>query len=121
FGIDHTLVPADLDALDAAVRPTTRVVIGESPTNPHLHCVDLGGLSEVAKRHGRVRTLVDSTFATPVNCRPHEHGIDLVVHSATKYLAGHNDVLGGVVTGAAHLISLLRDARGVTGSVLDPH
>jgi cystathionine gamma-synthase len=65
--------------------------------------------------------LVDSTFATPINCRPLDFGADLVVHSATKYLAGHNDVLGGLVSGASHLVSLLRDARGVLGSVLDPH
>lgn len=122
FGVDHTLVPAgDLPALDAAIRPTTRVVIGESPTNPYLYCLDLAELTRVVKKHGRVRTMVDATFATPVNCRPHEYGVDLVVHSATKYLAGHNDVLGGVITGPAHLVSLLRDARGVLGSVLDPH
>jgi cystathionine gamma-synthase len=73
------------------------------------------------KRHGRVRTLVDSTFATPINSRPHEYGVDLVVQSATKYLSGHNDVLGGVVTGPSQLVSLLRDARGVLGAVMDPH
>jgi cystathionine gamma-synthase len=122
FGVDHTLVPAgDIRALDAAIQPNTRIVIGESPTNPYLYCLDLEGLSACAKRHGRVRTLVDSTFATPINCRPHEYGVDLVVHSATKYLAGHNDVLGGVVTGPSHLVSLLRDARGVLGGVMDPH
>ena len=64
---------------------------------------------------------MDSTFATPINTRPHEHGVDLVAHSATKYLGGHNDVLGGVVSGAAHLSSLVRDTRSVLGSVLDPH
>lgn len=122
FGVEHTLLPAgDLGALDAAVRPTTRLVVGESPTNPYLYCMDLPGLVAVAKKHGRVRTLVDATFATPVNSRPHEQGVDLVVHSATKYLAGHNDVLGGVVTGPSHLVSLLRESRGVLGAVLDPH
>jgi cystathionine gamma-synthase len=75
----------------------------------------------VVQSRGRVRTLVDSTFATPINCRPLEYGIDLIVHSATKYLSGHNDVLGGLVAGPAHLVSLLREARGVLGSVLDPH
>jgi cystathionine gamma-synthase len=122
FGVEYTVVPAgDLAAVDAAARPTTRVVIGESPTNPYLQCTDLERLVSIVKRHGRIRTLVDSTFATPINCRPHGFGVDLVVHSATKYLAGHNDVLGGVVTGPSHLISLLRDSRGVLGSVLDPH
>jgi cystathionine gamma-synthase len=122
FGITSTLVPAaDLEALDAAIRPDTRLVISESPTNPYLHCVDLERLANVVRSRGRIRTIVDATFATPVNTRPLEFGIDLVVHSATKYLAGHNDVLGGVVAGPSHLVSLLRESRGVTGCVLDPH
>jgi cystathionine gamma-synthase len=122
FGIEHTLVPpGDVDAMGAALRPNTRLVIGESPTNPYNYCLDFTRLVETVKKAGRIRTLIDSTFATPVNCRPHEYGIDLVVQSATKYLSGHNDVLGGVVTGPAHLVSLVRDARGVLGPVMDPH
>lgn len=122
FGVRHTMIPpGDLEALRRALVDETRCVITESPTNPYLHCVDLEQVSEICKRHGRVRTLVDSTFATPVNCRPARYGIDLVIHSATKYLSGHNDVLGGVVAGPQHLVSLLRDGRGVLGSVLDPH
>jgi cystathionine gamma-synthase len=122
FGIEHDVVPAgDLSALEAVLRPTTRLVLSESPTNPFLFCVDLQKLSDVVKRHGRIRTLVDSTMATPINCRPLDFGVDLVVHSATKYLSGHNDVLGGVAVGAPHLVSLLRDSRGVLGTVLDPH
>ena len=122
FGVEHSMIPpGDLAALEAALRPNTRCVITESPTNPYLHCVDLEQVSAIARRHGRIRTLVDSTFATPVNCRPLRFGIDLVIHSATKYLSGHNDVLGGVVAGPQHIISLLREARGVLGAVLDPH
>jgi cystathionine gamma-synthase len=122
FGVEHTLVPpGDFGALAAAFKPNTRLVVGESPTNPYLYCLDFVKLMETVKAQGRVRTLVDATFATPVNCRPHDYGVDLVVQSATKYLSGHNDVLGGVVTGPAHLISLLRDARGVLGPVMDPH
>jgi len=120
FGVEHTIIP-DLDALTPALKENTRLIIGESPTNPHLYCCDLAELAKIAKAKGRIKTLVDSTLATPVNCRPLEFGVDLVVHSATKSLAGHNDVLGGVVVGPQHLISLLRDARGVLGSVLDPH
>jgi cystathionine gamma-synthase len=122
FGVEHTVVDAgDLVAMEAALRPNTRLVVTESPTNPLNFCIDLEKLSAIVKAKGRIRTLVDSTFATPINSTPLALGIDLVLHSATKYLSGHNDVLGGVVAGPAHLISLLRDTRGVVGSVLDPH
>jgi cystathionine gamma-synthase len=122
FGVEHSVVNAgDLSAMEQALRPNTRLVVTESPTNPLNFCVDLAGLAALVKSKGRVRTLVDSTFATPVNSKPLSLGIDLVLHSATKYLSGHNDVLGGVVAGPSHLISLLRDTRGVVGAVLDPH
>lgn len=122
FGIEHTVVDAgDLAAMEAAIKPNTRLVVTESPTNPLNFCVDLEKLASIVKSKGRIRTLVDSTFATPVNSLPLSLGIDLVLHSATKYLSGHNDVLGGVVAGPSHIISLLRDTRGVVGSVLDPH
>jgi cystathionine gamma-synthase len=122
FGVEHTIIPpGDLTALKEAILPNTRLVISESPTNPYLYCLDLERLVGVVKSRGRIRTVVDSTFATPINCRPIDFGIDLVVHSATKYLSGHNDVLGGLLAGPSHLISLVRDSRGVTGSVLDPH
>lgn len=121
FGVEHTLVPAaDLDALEASLRPETRLVISEAPTNPYQTVVDLERLGKIC-RERRVKTMVDATFATPINLRPLELGIDLVVHSATKYLAGHNDVLGGVLTGSQGLVSLCRDLRGVLGPVLDPH
>jgi cystathionine gamma-synthase len=122
FGIEHTVVDAgDLASMEAAIKPNTRLVVTESPTNPLNFCVDLEKLATIVKSKGRIRTLVDSTFATPVNSLPLSLGIDLVLHSATKYLSGHNDVLGGVVAGPSHIISLLRDTRGIVGSVLDPH
>src|SRR5690606_38018235 len=122
FGVEHSLVePGDLEGLDRAITPRTKVVLSESPTNPYNFCVDFEKLIQVCRRHGRVRTVVDATFATPYNCRPAELGIDLVVHSATKYLGGHNDVMGGVVSGPSHLISLVRETRGILGGVLDPH
>lgn len=122
FGVTHSQVPAgDIDALAASIRPETRLVITESPTNPYLYCVDLEQVVAVSKAHRRVKVLVDSTFATPINYSPLSFGVDLVVHSATKYLGGHNDVLGGLIAGPSHLTSLMREARGVLGSVLDPH
>jgi cystathionine gamma-synthase len=121
YGVSHTLVPpSDLAALERAITDKTRLVISEMPTNPYNTCVDLAQLARICKGT-RAKTLIDSTFATPVNLRPAEHGIDLVVHSATKYLAGHNDVLAGVVAGNAALVSLVRDLRHVFGGVLDPH
>jgi cystathionine gamma-synthase len=121
FGVTSTLVaPGDLDALQAAIRPETRLVISEAPTNPYQNVVDLRRLAAIC-RERRVKSLIDATFATPVNMRPLEHGIDLVLQSATKYLAGHNDVLAGFVAGSAGLVSLVRDLRHVFGAVLDPH
>ena len=85
----------DYEALEAAIRPNTKLIFSESPTNPFMHCVDLDRLVAIAKRH-KVKTVIDTTFATPVNMRPLDHGIDLVIHSVTKYLAGHNDLMAGV-------------------------
>jgi cystathionine gamma-synthase len=122
FGVSHTLLAAgDLDALPDAIKPETRLVLSESPTNPYLSCIDLERLSGTCKTHRTVKSIIDSTFATPYNCRPAAFGVDLVVHSATKYLAGHNDVLAGVVCGPTGLVSMVRDLRGVLGSVCDPH
>lgn len=122
YGVDATLVPAgDLAALEAGVRPETRVIVTESPTNPYLRVADIEGIAAIKKKFPKVKVLVDSTFATPINQRPLEQGADLVIHSATKYLGGHNDLLAGVVTGDAGLVSVVRDLRGVLGGVLDPH
>jgi cystathionine gamma-synthase len=121
FGVTSTLVPpADLDAMEKALTASTRLVVSEAPTNPYNNVVDLRRLSAIC-RGRRVKTLIDATFATPINLRPAEHGIDLVVHSATKYLSGHNDVLAGVLAGPAPLVSLVRDLRNVLGGILDPH
>ncbi len=121
FGIETTVVPmGDYNALEAAIVPKrTRFIISESPTNPYLRVADLERIAQIGRKY-RVRTLIDSTFATPINQRPLEWGIDFVVHSATKYLSGHNDLLAGVVIGSAERIQLLREARGVLGGVVDP-
>jgi len=122
LGVTHTLLPAgDVAALPRAIRPETRLVISESPTNPYLSCVDLESVVAACRARRTVKSLIDATLATPVNCRPAAFGIDLVVHSATKYLAGHNDVLAGVVCGPSGLVSMVRDLRGVLGGVCDPH
>ena len=120
YGVAVSVVPADdMEALESAIRPETRLIFSESPTNPFMRCIDLTRLAEIGKRH-RVHTIIDSTFATPLNLRPLDLGIDLVIHSVTKYLAGHNDVLGGVVVGKGGLTAPLRQMQGVLGSVADP-
>ena len=121
FGIETSVVPmGDYAALeDAIIRKKTRFIISESPTNPYLRVADLERIAEIGRRH-RVRTMIDSTFATPINQRPLDWGIDFVIHSATKYLGGHNDLLAGVVVGNADRIQALRESRGVLGGVVDP-
>jgi cystathionine gamma-synthase len=120
LGIECTVVPAgDLAAVEAAITPETRLLVSESPTNPYLRVVDLKRLTRIAKKHG-LKTLIDSTFVTPINQRPLEFGVDLVLHSATKYLGGHNDLLAGVVVGSQSLISLIRENLGILGAVSDP-
>ena len=122
FGIETAIVPmGDYDALEAAIVPKkTRFIFTETPTNPYLRVADLRRLAAIGRRH-RAMTLLDATFATPVNLRPLEYGIDFVMHSATKYLAGHNDLLAGVIAGSAARIGALKDARGMFGNVIDPH
>jgi cystathionine gamma-synthase len=121
FGVDCTIVPfGDYKALDKAVRPETRFIFSESPTNPYLNIFDLERLSEIAKRH-EVLTVIDSTFATPCNQRPLEWGVDLVMHSCTKYLAGHNDILAGAVLGRHELVEEIRQLHKAIGGVIDPH
>lgn len=121
FGIDVSVVPpGDPVAIEAAIYPNTRLILTESPTNPFLYVIDLERLVEIAKRH-RIRTVIDSTLAAPYNQNPLDFGIDLVMHSATKYLAGHNDLLAGVVVGKAGMVDALRESQGVLGGITDPN
>jgi len=120
YGIEVSTAPAgDYEAIEDALRPTTRVLLSESPTNPYNYVLDLERFNEIGKRH-RVKTIIDATFATPFNQRPLEFGIDLVLHSATKYLGGHNDLLAGAVLGSAAIIDGIRSLQAVTGAVVDP-
>jgi cystathionine gamma-synthase len=120
YGIEVSVVPAgDYEAVQEAIRPTTRLLVSESPTNPYNRIVDLERFADIGRRH-RVKTLIDATFATPYNQRPLEYGIDIVLHSATKYLAGHNDLLAGAVLGCAELVDGIRSLQHVTGAIVDP-
>jgi cystathionine gamma-synthase len=122
LGIESAEVPmGDYRALEEAIQPNTRLILSESPTNPYLRVADLKQLVSIAHRYRHIKIIIDATFATPVNQRPLEFGVDLVIHSATKYLSGHNDIMAGVVVGEAGLVHALRQSQGVLGGVIDPH
>jgi cystathionine gamma-synthase len=121
FNVGCTVVPlGDEAALENAIRPETRVLFSETPSNPYLHILDLAHFAAIGKKHGLV-TVIDSTLATPVNTCALDWGIDLVVHSATKYLGGHNDLLAGFIAGRKALIDPLRDSIGILGGISDPN
>jgi cystathionine gamma-synthase len=121
FGVvTHQVKACDYDALEAAITPKTRLLVSESPTNPHLSIVDMDRFAALGKRHG-IETLIDATLATPYNLQPLRAGIDYVLHSATKYLGGHNDLLAGVLVGSAAKLEDVRKLRGVMGAVNSPH
>lgn len=120
FGVDTTFVdPRDPGAAADAVTERTRIVYGETIANPTLTVTDIPALTQAARSVGAL-LFIDSTFATPVVCRPLEHGADLVLHSATKYLGGHSDVTGGVVVGRPELVAPVRKLRVDLGGSLAP-
>ncbi len=120
YGIEVSTVPAgDYEALEDAIKPTTRVLVSESPTNPYNRILDLERFAAIGRYH-RVKTVIDATFATPYNQRPLDWGVDLVVHSATKFLGGHNDLLAGAVLGSTDLVGAIRSLQGITGATVDP-
>jgi len=121
FNIECSVVTmCDYDEIASAIKPNTRVFFSESPTNPYLNIMDLDRLMDIFKGKD-VTVISDSTFATPYNQRPLEFGVDLVIHSATKYLGGHNDILSGVVLGTKERTAPIREYLKITGGVIDPH
>jgi cystathionine beta-lyase/cystathionine gamma-synthase len=121
LGIETTFVDTnDFEQHARAIRPNTRLLYLESPTNPTLRVVDLRKAAAVAKERGLI-SMIDSTFATPINTRPAEFGIDLVMHSGTKFFAGHSDLICGAIAGRADLIAKIHETRTILGGVMDPH
>jgi cystathionine gamma-synthase len=121
FGVVTRQVKAcDYVAMEEAINPRTRLLISESPTNPHLSVVDLERFAEVGRKHA-VETLIDATLATPYNVQPIKYGVDYVLHSATKYLGGHNDLLAGVLAGSREKLEPVRKLRGIMGAINSPH
>ena len=111
---------ADLSAVEAAITPKTKLIWAETPTNPLMKLADVQGLSRIAKAHGLI-LVVDNTFATPWSQQPLALGADVVMHSATKYLNGHSDVIGGaLVTANADLATQLKFLQNSVGGVMGP-
>ena len=120
FGVEVTTVDQTrTDEFEKAVRPNTRVIYAESPTNPLMQITDLRAVAELGKSR-RITTIVDNTFATPVNQRPLEFGFDAVVHSATKYLGGHSDVTAGCVVSTREFVERAWHFSLLAGSILSP-
>jgi cystathionine gamma-synthase len=119
FGVATSLVDPTADAIEQAVRPNTNLVFTESPTNPYLRVLDLHAVVAVAKSH-RLSTVIDATLATPYNIQPLDLGVDIVIHSATKYLGGHNDLLAGVALGRHDQLEDLNKLQRMVGSTPGP-
>lgn len=121
LGIETTFVDTvEYDQHARAIQPNTKLLYLESPTNPTLRVVDLRKLSALARQHNLI-TFVDGTFGTPINQRPVDFGIDLVMHSGTKYFAGHSDLICGIVAGRDDLIQKIHETRTTLGGIMDPH
>ena len=120
LGIETTYVDFNTPGWEESFRPNTKAVLGESPSNPLLRVLDLRPICDAAHARGAA-VIVDSTFASPINLRPLEHGVDVVMHSGTKYLGGHTDVTAGVLVGSRARIAAVRERAKVWGPVLDAH
>ncbi len=120
FGVAYTQVKTnDLDALQASIRPETKLLFSELPTNPHLTVIDLEGFQAIARNYG-LKTCLDTTLASPINVLPIKWGADFVIHSATKYLGGHNDLLAGSIAGSQSELSDIRKLQGIMGAICSP-
>ena len=121
FGIETTFVDTvEYDQHARAIQPNTKLLYLESPTNPTLRVVDLRKVTALAKQHNLI-TFIDSTFGTPINQRPADFGVDLIMHSGTKYFAGHSDLICGIVAGRQELVQKIHETRTTLGGTMDPH
>ena len=121
MGIETTFVDtSEYDQHERAIRPNTKLLYLESPTNPTLRVVDFEKVATLAKQH-QLLSMIDATFGTPINQRPAEFGIDLVMHSGTKYLGGHTDLICGVVSGRRERMERIWETRTTLGNCMDPH
>jgi cystathionine beta-lyase/cystathionine gamma-synthase len=121
FGLEFDFIDGDdPDSWKSKLRPNTKAIYVEAMSNPMLQVSDLNAAVAFAKEHGLV-SLIDNTFASPINFRPAEHGFDLSLHSCTKYLNGHSDIVGGACIGPAHLVEKVKHKLDHLGGSMDPH
>lgn len=123
FGVEVTSVDTtDLSAVEKAIRPNTKIMYVETPANPTMEITDLAGIAEIAKKHN-ILSISDNTFASPYLCNPLDHGMDIVVHSCSKYICGHGDAVSGVVVTKDSSLAKKIRMEGLThiGSVMAPH
>jgi cystathionine beta-lyase/cystathionine gamma-synthase len=121
FNIRVSFFPAeDFNRLSRAITRRTKLIYLESPTNPNLKIIDLENAARIA-RSRKIFSIIDSTFATPINQKPLDFGIDAVIHSVTKYLGGHSDIVGGVISGSERFIARVWETRKYLGGCADPH
>jgi cystathionine beta-lyase/cystathionine gamma-synthase len=118
FGISYSFAGTEVTSLEQAIVADTRMIFVESPSNPLLTVVDLAALAEIAKKRG-ILTVIDNTFASPILQNPLDHGFDIVMHSGTKYLGGHSDLICGTVNGSAKLIEKVRNHAIAYGGCLN--
>ncbi|MBA4374306.1 MAG: cystathionine gamma-synthase [Thermodesulfovibrio sp.] len=119
FGIEYSIVDPTAEAIEKAITPETNIIFTESPTNPYLRVLDIPAIVKVAKER-KILTIIDATLATPYNIRPIEMGVDVVIHSATKYLGGHNDLMAGVALGSNALMTDLYKMQRMIGATPGP-
>jgi cystathionine gamma-synthase len=119
FGIDYSIVDPAADAIKQAIKPNTNMIFTESPTNPYLCILDIPAIVKLGKERN-ILTIIDATLATPYNIKPIELGVDVVIHSATKYLGGHNDLIAGVALGSSVLMNDLYKMQRMMGATPGP-
>ncbi len=119
FGVGYSIVDPTAGAIEKAIKPATNIIFTESPTNPYLRVLDIPAIVKVARKRN-IMTIIDATLATPYNIRPIDLGVDVVIHSATKYFGGHNDLMAGVALGSAALMTDLYKMQRMMGATPGP-
>lgn len=120
FGVQSSVVEPSIRSIKSAIRKKTKIIFSESPTNPYLYVLNVEEIAKLGRKN-KIITIIDSSFATPINQRPLEFGIDLVIHAATKYIGGHNDIVAGALVGSEKYVQPIADMLRMLGGICDPN